>query len=69
MYMIDVKEYVDETGKSPYAMWHYRLNARAATKVSTALYRYRLEQGNFSNTKLILALATGSILEKMASVL
>jgi putative component of toxin-antitoxin plasmid stabilization module len=50
-----------------YAMWHDRLNARAATKVSTALYR--LEQGNFSNTKLILALATGSILEKMASVL
>ena len=47
--MIEVKEYVDETGKSPYAMWHDRLYARAATKVSTALYR--LEQGNFSNAK------------------
>jgi putative addiction module killer protein len=47
--MIEVKEYVDESGKSPYAKWHNRLNARAAVKVSTALYR--LEQGNFSNTK------------------
>ena len=47
--MIEVKEYVDESGKSPYARWHNRLNARAAAKVSKALYR--LEQGNFSNTK------------------
>jgi hypothetical protein len=47
--MIEVKEYLDESGKSPYAKWHNRLNARAAVKVSTALYR--LEQGNFSNTK------------------
>jgi hypothetical protein len=28
--MIEVKEYVDESGKSPYAKWHNRLNARAA---------------------------------------
>ncbi len=47
--MIEVKEYVDESGKSPYAVWHDRLNARAAVKVATALYK--LEQGNFSNTK------------------
>ena len=47
--MVEVKEYVDETGKSPYADWHDRLDARAATKVSTALYR--LERGNFSNTE------------------
>jgi len=47
--MLEVKECVDELGKSPYAMWHDQLNARAAVKVSTALYR--LEQGNFSNTK------------------
>jgi putative addiction module killer protein len=47
--MIEIKEYVDESGKSPYAIWHDPLNARAAVKVSTALYR--LEQGNFSNTK------------------
>ena len=47
--MIEVKEYVNELGKSPYAMWHDRLNARAAAKVSMALYR--LEHGNFSNAK------------------
>ena len=55
--MIKVSEYVDEKGKSPYAVWHDRLNARAAAKVSTALYR--LEQGNFSSTKGI----GGGILE------
>jgi len=49
--MIEIREYVEETGKSPYASWHDRLDARAAIKVSTALYR--LEQGNFSNTKAI----------------
>ncbi|MBU0734143.1 MAG: type II toxin-antitoxin system RelE/ParE family toxin [Proteobacteria bacterium] len=47
--MVEVKEYVDETGKSPYADWHDRLDARAAAKVFTALYR--LEQENFSNTE------------------
>ena len=47
--MVKVSEYIDERGKSPYAEWHNRLDARAAAKVSTALYR--LEQGNFSNTK------------------
>lgn len=47
--MIKVREYVDKTGKSPYAVWHDRLDARAAAKVSTVLYR--LEQGNLSNTK------------------
>jgi len=47
--MVGVKEYIDETGKSPFVVWYDRLDARAAVKVSTALYR--LEQGNFSNTK------------------
>ena len=47
--MVRVSEYIDELGKSPYAEWHDHLDARAAAKVSTALYR--LEQGNFSNTK------------------
>lgn len=47
--MVEVKEYVDETGKSPFTVWHDRLDAGAAVKVSTALYR--LEQGNFSNIK------------------
>lgn len=47
--MVKVSEYIDERGKSPYAKWHDPLDARAAAKISTALYR--LEQGNFSNTK------------------
>ncbi len=55
--MIKISEYIDEKDKSPYAVWHDHLNARAAAKVSTALYR--LEQGNFSNAKGI----GGGILE------
>ena len=47
--MIEIREYVDETGRSPFAVWHDSLDSIAAAKVSTALYR--LEQGNFSNTK------------------
>ena len=47
--MVDVKEYIDETGKSPFFIWFNHLEANAAAKVSTALYR--MEQGNFSNTK------------------
>jgi putative addiction module killer protein len=55
--MIEIREYVDEKGKSPFALWYNRLDATAAAKVATALYR--LEQGNFSNTKGI----GGGILE------
>ena len=47
--MIDVKEYIDKTGKSPFSIWFNRLEAIAAAKVSTVLYR--MEQGNFSNAK------------------
>jgi len=47
--MIDVREYNDHDGRSPYADWFDRLNAKAAAKVTTALTR--LGQGNFSNVK------------------
>jgi len=47
--MIDVREYHDREGRSPYAAWFNRLNAQAAAKVATALTR--LAQGNFSNVK------------------
>jgi putative addiction module killer protein len=47
--MIDVREYNDRDGRSPYADWFNRLNAQAAAKVTTALTR--LGQGNFSNVK------------------
>jgi putative addiction module killer protein len=47
--MIDVREYNDREGHSPYAAWFDRLNAQAAAKVATALTR--LAGGNFSNVK------------------
>jgi putative addiction module killer protein len=49
MIMIDVREYNDGEGHSPYATWFDRLNAQAAAKVATALTR--LAGGNFSNVK------------------
>ena len=47
--MFEVREYVDARGRSPYARWFDRLDARAAAKVATALFR--MEQGNLSNAK------------------
>lgn len=47
--MTEVREYLDDKGKSPYAKWFDHLNVAAAVKVSTALHR--MEQGNFSNVK------------------
>lgn len=47
--MLDVREYNDRDGRSPYAVWFNRLNAHAAAKVATALAR--LAQGKFSNVK------------------
>ena len=47
--MIEVREYNDREGRSPYAAWFDELNAQAAAKVATALTR--LAAGNFSNVK------------------
>ena len=47
--MIDVREYVDRRGCSPYATWFDSLNAEAAAKVATAVTRISL--GNFSNVE------------------
>ena len=49
--MIEVREYVDIKGRSPYARWFNRLPAQAAAKVATALVR--MEQGNLSNTRSV----------------
>ena len=46
---ITVREYIDESGASPFSHWFKRLDATAAAKVATALYR--LEQGNFSTVE------------------
>jgi putative addiction module killer protein len=47
--MIDVQEYVDANGKSPFTKWLRGVNATAAAKVTTALER--ISDGNFSNVK------------------
>ena len=47
--MIDVREYLDSSGHSPYAAWFEGLDAQAAAKVATAITRISL--GNFSNVK------------------
>ena len=54
---IRVLEYLDPTGRSPFRRWVDNLDATAAAKVSTALYR--LGQGNFSNVEGV----TGGIFE------
>ncbi len=46
---MEIREYIDRKGGSPYANWFNRLNAQAAAKVVAALVR--MEQGNLSNTK------------------
>src|ERR1035438_10035133 len=47
--VIDVREYIDATGGSPYAVWFDSLSAPAAAKVAIAVTR--MAQGNFSNVK------------------
>jgi putative addiction module killer protein len=47
--MVEVREYLDRRGLSPFAAWSDRLNAEAAAKIVTALAR--IQQGNFSSAK------------------
>ena len=51
MQIIEISEYVDTQGRSPYARWFDRLDASAAARVATALAC--MEQGNLSNAKAI----------------
>ena len=46
---MEIREFIDVNGRSPYARWFNRLDARAAAKVATALVR--MEQSNLSNVK------------------
>jgi hypothetical protein len=43
--MIEVLEYLDRGGKSPFAKWFDELDAKAAAKVSAARTRLSLETG------------------------
>lgn len=49
MLEIEIREYLDSEERSPFSAWFESLNAAAAAKVATALYR--LEAGNLSNVK------------------
>jgi putative addiction module killer protein len=49
--MIDIREYQDVGGRSPYREWFQRLDSQAARKVTTAIYRVGL--GNLSSTKSV----------------
>ena len=47
--MIEIREYVDTRGHSPFGRWFDGLDARSAARVRTALAR--MEAGNLSSTK------------------
>lgn len=47
--MLDVREYLEEDGTSPFAEWFGSLGATAAAKITVVLAR--IEQGNLSNAK------------------
>lgn len=47
--MVEIREYLDHDGRSSFRAWLDRLNAGAARKVTTAIYRMGL--GNFSSVK------------------
>jgi putative addiction module killer protein len=47
--VLDVREYIDTAGRSPFKKWFRALNVHAAAKVATALER--IASGNLSNVK------------------
>jgi hypothetical protein len=59
---MQILEYLDGSGKKPFASWFDRLDAQAAAKITVALSRIGL--GNLSNAKSIdgALLSIGSIL-------
>jgi putative addiction module killer protein len=48
-YSVEILEYLDWNGRSPYAEWFEGLSAQAAAKVTVAITR--MAMGNFSNVK------------------
>ena len=47
--MIEIREYIDERGRSPFGRWFDNLDVGAAVRVRTALAR--MEAGNLSNVR------------------
>ena len=56
--IIEVKEYVDAQGRSPFGRWFDDLDDRAAAKVGTAIARF--QSGNLSDFKSV----GGGVLER-----
>ncbi|ALB24409.1 addiction module killer protein (plasmid) [Piscirickettsia salmonis] len=48
---VEVVEFLDDYGTSPFEVWFNRLNAQAAAKITIAVTR--MELGNFSNCKSV----------------
>ena len=48
---IRIENYITDGGDEPFAKWFNTLNAMAASKVTTALYR--MELGNYSNVESV----------------
>ncbi|STX81276.1 Addiction module killer protein HI1419 [Legionella busanensis] len=48
---IKIEQFITTEGINPFENWFNKLNAIAAAKVTTALYR--MEMGNFSNVKSV----------------
>jgi putative component of toxin-antitoxin plasmid stabilization module len=48
---IRIENYITDEGDEPFAKWFNTLNAIAASKVTTALYR--MELGNYSNVESV----------------
>ena len=49
LYQMEIREFLDARGSSPFASWFDGLDAQAAAKVTVALTR--MERGNLSNAK------------------
>ena len=47
--MIEIREYIDDRGRSPFGRWFSGLDAGAAARVRTSLAR--MEAGNLSNVR------------------
>jgi len=48
---IRIENYITDEGDEPFSKWFNTLNATAASKVTTALYR--MELGNYSNVESV----------------
>jgi putative addiction module killer protein len=46
---MEIREFLDDQGRSPFGLWFERLDPMSAVKITTAITRMSL--GNFSNAK------------------